>query len=95
MSQIGTILALLKQEKTGLEGQVSRVRGAIDALAAVSGPKKRAKKAKKKAVKKAVKRKVTKKAAAQFGRKPMTAAQKKLVSARMKAYWAKRRKAKG
>ena len=57
MSQIGTILALLKQEKTGLEGQVSRVRGAIDALAAVSAPKKRAKKAKKKAVKKAVKRK--------------------------------------
>ena len=95
MSQIGTILASLKQQKASLEGQVSRVSAAIDALAAVSAPKKRTKKAKKKAVKKAVKQKATKKASAQSGRKPMTAAQKKLVSARMKAYWAKRKKAKG
>ena len=62
------------------------------AMAAVSAPKK---KAKKKAVKKVVKQKVTKKASAQSGRKPMTAAQKKIVSAHMKAYWAKRKKAKG
>ena len=31
----------------------------------------------------------------QSSRKPMTAAQKKAVSARMKKYWASRRKAKG
>ena len=91
MSQIGTIIASLKQQKASLEGQVSRVSAAIDALAAVSEPKKRTKKAKKKAVK----QKATKKTSARSGRKPMTAAQKKLVSARMKAYWAKRRKAKG
>ena len=85
MSQLGTILASLKQEKANLEGQLSRISAAINALAGVSrAPKK-----------KATKKKATKTVAAQSGRKPMTAAQKKLVSARMKAYWAKRKKAKG
>ena len=89
MRQLGTILASLKQERANLEGQVSRISAAIDALAAVSvAPKKRAKRASKKAVKKA-----TKSAATKQGRKPMTAAQKKLISARMKKYWAARRKA--
>ena len=92
MSQFGNILASLKQEKANLEGQVSRVSAAINALAVGSAPKK---KSKKKAVKKAAQQKATNKAAAQSGRKPITAAQKKLVSARMKAYWAKRKKAKG
>ena len=80
MSQLGTILASLKQEKANLEGQLSRISAAINALAGVS---------------RAPKKKATKTVAAQSGRKPMTAAQKKLVSARMKAYWAKRKKAKG
>ena len=85
MSQLGTILASLKQEKANLEGQLSRISAAINALAGVSrAPKK-----------KATKKKAKKTVAAQSGRKPMTAAQKKLVSARMKAYWAKRKKAKG
>ena len=85
MSQLGTILASLKQEKANLEGQLSRISAAINALAGVSrAPKK-----------KATKKKATKIVAAQSVRKPMTAAQKKLVSARMKAYWAKRKKAKG
>ncbi len=86
MSQLGAILASLKQEKAKLAGQVSRISAAIDALAGVSrAPKRKAKTTKKKAVKKATKKVVRK-------RKPMTAAQKKLVSARMKQYWAARRK---
>ena len=83
MSQVRTILASLKQEKANLDGQVSRLSAAIDALAGVSrAPKK---KGRKKAVRKAAK-------TAPKKRKPMTAAHKKLVSARMKEYWAARRK---
>ena len=84
MSPLGTILASLRQEKANLAGQVSRISAAIDALGGVSrAPKKKARK-------RIGKEKTTKKAARK--RKPMTAAQKKLVSARMKKYWAARRK---
>ena len=81
MNHIATILASLKQQKADLAGQLSRVNAAISALAVGSTPKK-----------KAVKKQTAKKGK---GRKPMTAAQKKLVSNRMKKYWAKRKKAKG
>ena len=79
MSEFAAILTALKRQKADLEAQVSRLSAAIDVLAGVSAaPKKKAKK-------KATEAKRT--------RKPMTAAQKKLVSARMKKYWAARRKA--
>ena len=83
MSDFAAILTALTQQKADLEAQVSRINGAIDALAGVSAP------SKKQAV-----RKVSKPATTKRARKPMTAAQKKLVSARMKKYWAARKRAK-
>jgi len=82
MSQLDTIVASLRQEQANLEAQISRLDAAISALTGVSAD-----------LKPAAKKAVTKSVATKQTRKPMTAAQKKLVSARMKKYWAARRKA--
>ena len=81
MSQLDTIVASLRQEKAALEAQISRVDAAIAALAGVSAD-----------LKQAAQKAVTKTAATKRTRTPMTAAQKKQVSARMKKYWAARKK---
>jgi hypothetical protein len=82
MSQLNTIVASLREEKATREAQVARLDAAISALTDVSADPKQA-----------AKKSVTKSATAKKTRTPMTAAQKKLVSARMKKYWAARRKA--
>ena len=81
MSQLDTIVASLRQEKAALEAQISRVDAAISALAGVSAD-----------LKQAAPKAVTKTAATKRTRTPMTAAQKKPVSAPMKKYWAARKK---
>ena len=82
MSQLNTIVASLRQEKATREAQVARLDAAISALTGVSAD-----------LKQAATKPATKSAAAKKTRTPMTAAQKKLVSTRMKKYWAARRKA--
>ncbi len=81
MSQFDPILAALKQQRANLETDVFRLDAAIDALTGVSA-----------GLKQAAKKTVTKTTAPKRSRTPMTAAQKKQVSARMKKYWAARKK---
>lgn len=78
MAKLGRVLAVLKKEQSTLEAQLQKIRGAIGALQ----PEGR------RAVSRGRKRL---RQAAQRGRK-MTAAQRRAVSRRMKAYWAARRK---
>lgn len=80
-SILADVLAALRKEEGVLHGQLGKVRDAIAALAGVPQAYKR-----KQAVRKA--RTVA------GNVKKMTAAQRKAVSQRMKAYWAARRKAK-
>ncbi len=72
------VLNGLHKEEAALRGQLDRVRDAITALGGGrQGPRQRKRRAK---------------AATKTARK-MTAAQKKVISARMKKYWAARKKA--
>ncbi len=72
------VLNALHKEEAALRGQLDRVRDAITALGGGrQGPGQRKRRAK---------------AATKTARK-MTAAQKKVISARMKKYWAARKKA--
>ncbi len=80
MADFGGILATLRKEETQLAKQAAQVRSAIKALTGGGAPLSLGKgKGRKKVAKK------------RTGRK-MTAAQKKAVSARMKKYWAGKRK---
>ena len=72
------VLNTLRKEEAALRGQLDKVRGAI---AALGGGRQDSRQRKRKA-----------KAVARTARK-MTAAQKKAISARMKRYWAARKKA--
>ena len=85
-SRFGQVLSALRQEEGFLEAQLGKVR---DALAALGGVGKEYQRLARKRQAKTVARSVRKRNA-----RKMSAAQKKAVSARMKKYWAQRRKAK-
>ena len=78
-SRLGQVLSALRQEQGFLEAQLGKVRDAIGALGGVGKEYQRLRRTRQV---KAVARNVRK----------MSAAQKKAVSARMKKYWAARRK---
>ena len=80
-SRLGAVLAALRQEQGFLEAQLGKVRDAIGALGGVGKQYQR------------LRRTRQVKTVVNNARK-MTAAQKSAVSARMKKYWAARRKAK-
>lgn len=80
-SRLGAVLAALRQEQGFLEAQLGKVRDAIGALGGVGKEYQR------------LRRTRQVKTVVNNARK-MTAAQKSAVSARMKKYWAARRKAK-
>ena len=80
-SRLGQALSALRQEEGILEAQLGKVRDAIAALGGVGKEYRRVRRAREL---KTVVRNVRK----------MSAAQRKAVSARMKKYWAGRRKAK-
>jgi hypothetical protein len=80
-SRLGQVLSALRLEEGFLEAQLGKVR---DALAALGGVGKEYQRLARTRQAKTVARNVRK----------MSAAQRKAVSARMKKYWAKRRKAK-
>ena len=77
-NRLGQVLSALRQEQGFLEAQLGKVRDAIGALGGVGKEYQRLRRTRQV---KAVARNVRK----------MSAAQKKAVSVRMKAYWAKRR----
>ena len=79
--RLGKVLTALRLEEGFLEAQLGKVRDAIGALGGVGKEYQRLRRTRQV---KTVARNVRK----------MTAAQKKAVSARMKKYWAARRKAK-
>ena len=83
MNQLDSVVASLRQQKAALEAQVGRLDAAIAALAGGAA-------ARKQAGRQAARSRAAPKERA---RPPMTAAQKKAVSARMKKYWAGRRRA--
>ncbi len=78
MEQFTRVLSMLRKEETLLERQLNRIRRAIEALGS-EGRRVVQRRPK-------VRRKMTRRAG------NMTAAQRKAVSRRMKAYWAKRRR---
>jgi len=78
-NRLGQVLSALRQEQGFLEAQLGKVRDAIGALGGVGKEYQRLRRTRQV---KAVARNVRK----------MSAAQKKAVSARMKKYWAQRRK---
>jgi hypothetical protein len=80
-SRLGQVLSALRQEEGFLEAQLGKVRDAIGALAGVGKEYQRLRRT----------RQVN--TVAQNVKK-MSAAQRKAVSARMKKYWAERRKQK-
>ena len=80
-SRFGKVLSALRTEEGFLEAQLGKVRDAIGALGGVGKEYQRLRRTRQV---KTVARNVRK----------MSAAQKKAVSARMKKYWAERRKAK-
>jgi hypothetical protein len=80
-SRLGQVLSALRREQGLLEGQLGKVRDAISALGGVGKEYQR------------LQRKRDIKTIVRNARK-MSAAQRKAVSARMKKYWAERRKAK-
>jgi hypothetical protein len=80
-SRFGRVLSALRTEEGFLEAQLGKVRDAIGALGGVGKAYQRLRRTRQV---KTVARNV----------KKMSAAQKKAVSARMKKYWAERRKAK-
>jgi len=80
-SRLGLVLSALRQEEGFLEAQLGKVRDAIGALGGVGKEYRRLRRTRQV---KTVARNV----------RTMSAAQKKAVSARMKKYWAARRKAK-
>ena len=80
-SRLGQVLSALRVEEGFLEAQLGKVRDAIGALGGVGKEYQRLRRTRQV---KAVARNVRK----------MSAAQKKAVSARMKKYWAARRKQK-
>ncbi|MDA1186095.1 MAG: hypothetical protein O2930_15830 [Acidobacteria bacterium] len=80
--RLGQVLAALRKEESFLQAEIGKVR---DAMAALGGVGKEYQRRQDIRQVKAVVRNVRK----------MTAAQKKAVSARMKQYWAARKKAKG
>jgi hypothetical protein len=82
-SRLGQVLSALRLEE-GLEAQLGKVR---DALAALGGVGKEYQRLARTRQAKTVARKVRKRNV-----RKMSAAQKKAVSARMKKYWAERRK---
>ncbi len=75
MDTLNRVMSLLRREERALQGQLNRIRGAIEALESTG----------KRAVKRGRKGVARKKG-------NMTAAQRRAVSKRMKAYWAKRRR---
>ena len=80
-SRLGQVLSALRVEEGFLEAQLGKVRDAIGALGGVGKEYQRLRRTRQV---KTVARNVRK----------MSAAQKRAVSARMKKYWAERRKAK-
>ena len=78
-NRLGQVLSALRQEQGFLEAQLGKVRDAIGALGGVGKEYQRLRRTRQV---KAVARNVRK----------MSTAQKKAVSARMKKYWAQRRK---
>jgi hypothetical protein len=80
-SRLGQVLSALRVEEGFLEAQLGKVRDAIEALGGVGKEYQRLRRTRQV---KTVARNV----------KKMSAAQRKAVSARMKKYWAERRKAK-
>ncbi len=78
MEQFTRVLSVLRKEETLLERQLNRIRRAIEALGS-EGRRVVQRRPK-------VRRKTTRRA------RRITAAQRKAVSRRMKAYWAKRRR---
>jgi hypothetical protein len=80
-SRLGQVLSALRREQGLLEGQLGKVRDAISALGGVGKEYQR------------LQRQRDIKTIVRNARK-MSAAQRKAVSARMKKYWAERRKAK-
>ena len=80
MADFGGILATLRKEENQLAKRAAQVRGAITALTSGGAPIGRGK------------RKGRKKVAGKRIRRKMTAAQKKAIGARMKKYWAGKRK---
>lgn len=81
MADFGGILATLRKEETQLAKRAAQVRGAIQALTGGSG-----------APIPLGKGKGQRKAAGKRTGRKMTAAQKKAIGARMKKYWAAKRK---
>jgi hypothetical protein len=79
-SRLGQVLSALRREQSVLQAQLGKVTDAIAALGGVGREYRRRQRVRQV---KTVARKVRK----------MTAAQRKAVSARMKKYWAERRKA--
>ena len=80
-SRLGQVLSALRQEQGFLEAQLGKVRDAIAALGGVGKEYQRLRRT----------RAIT---TVVGNARKMSAAQKKAVSARMKKYWAERRKAK-
>ena len=80
-NRLGRVVSALRQEEGFLQGQLGKVRDAIAALGGVGKEFQRLRRTRRV---KTVARNVSK----------MTAEQRKAVSARMKKYWAERRKAK-
>lgn len=81
-NRLGQVLVGLRKEESFLQAELGKVRDALAALGGVGKEYKR---------RQGIRRVKT---VARKGRK-MTAAQKKKVSARMKKYWAAKRKAQG
>lgn len=80
-NRLAQVLAVLQKEESVLDAQLGRVRDAIAALGDVARDYK-------------VRRGVRKAKTAARNVRKMSAAQRQAVALRMKAYWAKRRKAK-